>query len=208
MNPGKIIFLNGTSSAGKTTIARALLDVLEEPYVHTGIDQFLGNRSQHLLVYSDGREPAEAEGWLAIFRDDALIEVRIGPVALRLITGMYQAIAAFAAAGNNTIVDDVIYDQRVLAAAVAALHHFPVWFVGLRCPLEVVEQRERQREERRAPGGARFFHARVHAHRLYDLEVDTAAHTPEECARQIKQHLQTGPAPNAFRRLHQQLVEP
>ena len=128
-------------------------------------------------------------------------------MGLRLITGMYQAIGAFAAAGNNAIVDDVIWDRRVLMAVVEALHHLPVWFIGLRCPLAVAEQGERDREERRAPGGGRFFHGRVHAHGLYDLEVDTTAHTPEECARQIRQHVQTGPAPSAFGRLREQLVE-
>ncbi|MEU3504951.1 chloramphenicol phosphotransferase, partial [Streptomyces hundungensis] len=30
MTPGRIIFLNGTSSSGKSSIARELLDVLDE----------------------------------------------------------------------------------------------------------------------------------------------------------------------------------
>jgi chloramphenicol 3-O phosphotransferase len=35
-----IIFLNGTSSSGKTTIARELLDVLDELYFHVPVDAF------------------------------------------------------------------------------------------------------------------------------------------------------------------------
>jgi chloramphenicol 3-O phosphotransferase len=36
-----IILLNGTSSSGKTSIARELLRVLPEPYFFFSIDQFL-----------------------------------------------------------------------------------------------------------------------------------------------------------------------
>jgi chloramphenicol 3-O-phosphotransferase len=39
-----------------------------------------------------------------------------------MFEGMYQAIHAFAAAGDGTIIDDVIFDRPTLAAAVQALH--------------------------------------------------------------------------------------
>ena len=67
MSGGNIILLNGTSSAGKTTIAQAIQEVMEAPYLHTGIDQFLiEHLPRRLLVYSDGVDPPEAEGWLAV----------------------------------------------------------------------------------------------------------------------------------------------
>ena len=37
---GRIILLNGTGSAGKTSIARALQALFEEPYLHLGMDCF------------------------------------------------------------------------------------------------------------------------------------------------------------------------
>ncbi|MEV1042213.1 hypothetical protein AB0J01_37190, partial [Streptomyces sp. NPDC050204] len=36
--PGHVIFLNGTSSAGKTTLARAIQEESDEPYLYWGID--------------------------------------------------------------------------------------------------------------------------------------------------------------------------
>ncbi|GAA3465139.1 hypothetical protein ACFFSW_23780 [Saccharothrix longispora] len=36
--PGRVIFLNGTSSAGKTTLARAIQDTSATPFVHWGVD--------------------------------------------------------------------------------------------------------------------------------------------------------------------------
>jgi len=41
MTLGKIIFLNGASSSGKTSILMALQEMLEEPYLNAGIDKFI-----------------------------------------------------------------------------------------------------------------------------------------------------------------------
>ncbi|MEU3014629.1 phosphotransferase-like protein [Nocardia asteroides] len=40
--PSRVIFLNGTSSAGKTTLARAIQDESEVPFVYWGIDTLFG----------------------------------------------------------------------------------------------------------------------------------------------------------------------
>lgn len=201
MSQGSIILLNGTSSSGKTTIAQALQEVMETPYLHTGIDQFLiENLPKRLIVYSDGIHPATAEGWLTVFRDEVLSEVRIGPIGYEWIAGMYRAIAALAEEGLNIIVDDVIYDQGVLKTAVQILPAQQVFFVGIRCPLEVAEGREQARGSR-AKGGARVFFNLVHAHGIYDLEVDSAIYSPMECAMQIKSGLQAKPTPSAFSQL-------
>jgi chloramphenicol 3-O phosphotransferase len=41
----------------------------------------------------------------------------------------------------------------------------------------------------------------VHAHGIYDLEVDTSVLTAMECAEQINERLLNGPPPNAFQHL-------
>lgn len=38
----KIIYLNGPSSSGKTTLAKALQEKLKEPFLHLGIDKIIG----------------------------------------------------------------------------------------------------------------------------------------------------------------------
>jgi chloramphenicol 3-O phosphotransferase len=43
---GQIIFLNGTSSSGKTSVAVALLKVLEKPYFHMSVDAFNSMRAR------------------------------------------------------------------------------------------------------------------------------------------------------------------
>jgi chloramphenicol 3-O phosphotransferase len=39
--PGKLILLNGASSAGKSSILKELQNTLEEPYLNAGIDKFI-----------------------------------------------------------------------------------------------------------------------------------------------------------------------
>ena len=47
----------------------------------------------------------------------------------------------------------------------------PALFVGIRCPLEVLEQREKERRDRTL-GQAWAQFDLVHAHGMYDLETD------------------------------------
>jgi chloramphenicol 3-O phosphotransferase len=85
----------------------------------------------------------------------------------------------------------------VLQIAVRTLLPFHVLFVGVRCSLEIAEQRERERGDR-IEGLARFQYPLVHSHGTYDFEVDTSTSSPTVCANQIKQFLQDGSAPKAF----------
>ena len=217
MNQGNVVLLNGTSSAGKTSIAEALQEIMDTPYVYTGIDHFPRVHKKVHLV-SDGINPATFDYFLLVYGGGSvrtetvgesgkttyaggpITEVRIGPGGLKLLAGMYRSIAAFAAAGIDVVVDDVIYDQRVLKAAVDALANSLVLFVGLRLPLAEAESRERQRGDR-GPGGAAAWSELVHAHGIYDLELDTSVASPMECAQKIKMALETGHPRRAFHQL-------
>ncbi len=137
MHQGSIVLLNGTSSSGKSSIATAFQEIMEAPYLHTGIDHYLTRLPMKLHIFSDGTFPATAPGFLWVQPDGMSVsEIRLGPVAYRLLGGMYRAVAAFAAAGNDVIVDDVIWDQRVLKSAVEALYLSPVLFVAVRCSFQ------------------------------------------------------------------------
>ncbi len=202
MTQGNIIFLNGTSSSGKTSIAKALQEIMEGYYIHTGIDHFLDAAPDKIHASSDGINPSTAEGflWVRSNGDNRVSELRVGPAALRLWAGMHAAAAALAATGNDVIIDDVIFDSRVLQEAVNTLYLFNVLFVGVRCPFEIAEGREQARGNR-TQGLVQAHYDLVHAHGIYDLEVDTSTLTPMECAKQIKDRLENETPPDALRRL-------
>lgn len=205
MTTGNIVLLNGTSSSGKSTLARALQNLLGQPYFHLDLDIFQQTWPPGFLTYSDGENPASADGLLAVFREEALVEIRIGPAGFRHMDGMFRAVAGWASAGDNLIVDGVIYHPQILGAAVQTLHTFPVLFVGIRCPLDVAEGREQTRGNR-ARGGARTFHDLVHAHGIYDLEVDTSLATPSKCAQIVKAAIDNDHPRTAFQQLARALA--
>jgi chloramphenicol 3-O phosphotransferase len=205
VKPGNIILLNGTSSAGKTTLAKVLQKSMDEPYLHMGNDQFLQpNRPDNMLEYADKTSHTQVDGWLVVLQDGRFVELQIGAIALRWLTGMYRAMAAWSEAGNHLIADVVLHDERILHEATAIFHQLPVWFISVYCPLEISEKRERERTEKRALGGARLFYEGVYQNRIFDLMVDTSKSSSEECAQQIKQYMKSDNSPNAFLQLHQQ----
>jgi chloramphenicol 3-O phosphotransferase len=197
--PGKIIILNGTSSSGKTSLVTALQTLLEEPHLDAGIDKFLWMLPKRYL-----NEPAY---WREVFAyhwpdgggPEGLV-IETGPRGHRLISGMHHAIAMLARTGNNVIADHVLLEPAWVQECAGLFAELPALFVGIHCPLEVVEQRERARGNRTL-GQARAQFYRVHRHGLYDFEVDTSKNEPQACALAIKQWLESAPSPTAFKQL-------
>jgi chloramphenicol 3-O phosphotransferase len=175
-NTGKVIFLNGASSSGKTTIARELQK--EAPYLNLSVDAFL-----HQLPSS--------------FLEDDTAFARALP---RLLAGFNSSSAAVARAGNDIIVDTVLQEPSWLAPCVLAYEGLEVLFVGVRCAPAVLESREKSRGDRRE-GMARYQHDRVHSHGEYDIEVDTSAMPLSECVSRIVKYGQSGIRPSAFNKL-------
>lgn len=197
---GQIIVLNGTSSAGKSEIARALQEILPGYPIHTGIDHIHERAPGRIHRDTTDADPQAFDGFLWIFtKERSLVtEMRLGSAARRLWAGMHAAAVAMASAGNDVIVDDLLFDAAVREEAVATLTDFDPLFVGVRCPIEVAEARERDRD--RTAGLARAL-AGVHDGCVYDIEVDTSVLSPVECASRIQRRLRAGP-PTAMREMH------
>jgi chloramphenicol 3-O phosphotransferase len=174
---GLIVFLNGTSSSGKSSIARELLTILDEPYFHLPVDAFHAMRTSREF-------PAE----------------RLPAILKRTWMGFHRAVAGMAAAGNNVVVDHLFSEPWRLDDCLDLFCPEDVVLVGVRCPLPELERREQARGDR-PPGLAARQIDQVHAHGVYDIECDTSVASPLDCARQIKDFLPHRPAPTAFQRL-------
>lgn len=189
----QVIYLNGTSSAGKSSIARALRDKLHDLYLHVQLDVFLQMVPPHGWEREGGAvmTPSQQEHGL---------QVEFGPLCQALFSGFHRSLAALASAGNNLIVDDVLIERRWLREAIEALAPHEVCFVGVCCPVDIVEARERVRGDR-IVGTARGQYEHVHAHGIYDVTVDTSILTSEACAGRILEAQQQLLHPSAFERL-------
>ena len=90
--------------------------------------------------------------------------------------------------GNHLIVDEIIIRSEWVADYRALLAAQEVLWVGVRCPLDVLEARERERAGRGA-GHAREHFDLVHVHCRYEIEVDSGALSPYQCAKRIVDYL-------------------
>lgn len=173
---GRIILLNGTSSAGKSSIGHALQLLLSEPHLLFEIDTFIAALPPH--VY--GKET----GWMFVPADDGSLRGHVGVDAAPIFAAMYYAMAALAHGGVNVIFVDVCLGDDAITHLLDAWRDIDVVMVGVRCPVAVLEARERARGNR-AIGIARGMREIAHAGMLYDIEVDTSTLSPEECAAAI-----------------------
>lgn len=174
---GLIVFLNGTSSSGKSSIAGELLGILDETCFHMPVDAFHAMRSRRNV------SPGELPQMLR-----------------RTWAGYHRAVAGMAAGGNNVVVDHVLSEPWRLRDCLELFPPRDVVLVGVHCSLPELERRERERGDRPAGLAARQF-GLVHAHGVYDVECDTTTASAAECARRIRDFLPRRPFPTAFERL-------
>jgi chloramphenicol 3-O phosphotransferase len=174
--PGRVVLLHGTSSSGKTTVARAVQKLADEPWTRLGIDTFWNAIDERWMEHG----PRAADGFA--WADDATIVP--GPVGQRFAAGMRAALGAFARTGNDVLVDDVFIDPAWLEGWRSELDGIELLLVGVMAPPHVLEERERARGNR-IVGEARAQVDLIHRGVEYDLTVDTSLQSPEECARSI-----------------------
>ena len=202
MIPGTLIFLNGTSSAGKTTLAHQLQATLAEPWQHIALDQFRDGLPARYrgLNAPPGTTGEKGLNVVPVHRDDlACTEIRFGDYGKQLLRGMRRAIAEVAHCGNNVIIDDIILEAAFLDDYLEVMQGLSLYFIGVRCPIEVINQREAARLGR-FPGTAEGHFNICHAHNCYDLEVNTAEMMPQDCAHAVIKRIEAGP-PAAFDKL-------
>ena len=157
-----VILLNGTSSAGKSSTARALQRRAGIPLYHVSLDTFTD-----MFLWDAITDPAERRRCHTIGVDN-----------------FHRALALFAAGTYGLVIDHLILGAEWDKATREALKGRRVHFIGVHCPLPVLLARERARPDRK-PGMAEGQLARVHGNQNYDFEVDTSLATPEECADRI-----------------------
>ena len=177
---GKIILLNGTSSAGKSTLCKALKNALGEPFWYIASDQFI-------------------EVGMAPTRKDKGGEFDWNDLRPNFFAGFHRVLPAFAGAGNNLIVEHIVELESWLDDLLRLFHGFDVFFVGVHCPLEELERRERERGDRQM-GEARY-HMKTHDYCQYDFEVDSREPAVDNAKRIIGAwHGRTNPS--AFERMY------
>jgi chloramphenicol 3-O phosphotransferase len=127
-----IILLNGTSSAGKTSLARALQQQLPGLWLRIGID--------HFLEMTPRKFHGVAEGVQLVTLPDGTVPVRLGPWGHMVLASFHRAVRAVSTAQVHVIVDDVLFERVLLDGWLSTLVDREVFFVAVRCELGELER--------------------------------------------------------------------
>jgi chloramphenicol 3-O phosphotransferase len=202
--PGRIVVLNGAPRSGKSSIATAVQDSFDEPWMNLGVDMFARSvtptRYRPGIGLRPGGERPDVEKLVPVF-----------------YAAMYESVVAHSRLGLNVVVDVGHHDAystplRVLSRVAEQLDGLPAFLVGVQCPTEVIMERRdagqpggegnysTSTEGGGVPEAVLRWQREVHIPGIYDLEVDTSVLSPAQSADAIRRRLEDGP-PTAFRRI-------
>ncbi|MCL2299933.1 MAG: chloramphenicol phosphotransferase CPT family protein [Firmicutes bacterium] len=158
MKKSRIIFLEGVSSSGKTTLAKALQARLPSPFFWLAGD----------TIWTMAPEKFK--------HDPEVIFPKIDAATI-------NTIKLFSKLGIDVIVDmvPVIKSNKKFAKM---LRGCPTLYVNVTCPVEELRRREQARGDRQIGLGESQL-AGLSPPGFYDIIVDTHSHSSEECADQI-----------------------
>ncbi len=185
VQPGTVIILNGPSVAGKSSLQKAIQRLAPVPYLNVGIDNFFNDLfpDEHgkLGVKTDADFGKDLR-WVTV--ENNLVYLHVGPAGQKIVHGMNKAIAAYAQAGNNLVVDYIMYEQSWLQDLLHQLEGCPVYLIGVTVPLDILQARERARST--SPiGHAGSHYDTVHVGNVYDMWIDNSDGTADQGAMKI-----------------------
>ena len=164
MNKGQIIFLNGVTSSGKTSIVDAL---------QAREDRFFYVVANDLFEQTIGERYLREDYWKHLSK---------------VILLMYHTAKLFSDMGENVIIDGILVERLEIAPHYDQLKGIlsdnPLHIVHVSCPIELCEERNLLRQDRSTNQSVEQL-ALMAGDIAYSLTVETDRHTPDECADQI-----------------------
>ncbi|HJM75358.1 MAG TPA: chloramphenicol phosphotransferase [Dehalococcoidia bacterium] len=187
--PGQIVILNCVPRSGESSIALVIQETFDGVWMNLGVDSFVRHVTPELHRPGIGLRPGGENP-------------DIEPTVVALYAAMHESIAAHSRIGLNVVVDVGHHDgysqpRGILVDCARRLADLPALFVGVRCPIEVIMARRnvgqpgreggyvRGTDDDPVPAPVRRWQEAVHDPGIYDLEVDTAVLSPQQCAEMI-----------------------
>ena len=164
MEKGRIIFLNGVTSAGKTSIVEALQEREDVFFYVVANDLF-----QEMI----GERYLQQNYWK--YLSDVIIM-------------MYHTAKLYSDMGKNVLIDGILVERDEIKPhyrqLLEILQENPLDIVEVYCPLEVCRERNIARGDRYETQSEEQ-HSLMAKDIAYGLRVDTSLHSPSQCAEQI-----------------------
>ncbi len=168
MEKGKIIFLNGVTSSGKTSI-------VEEMQAQK--DRFLYVVANDLFQEMVGDEYLKEDYWK--YLSDIIIM-------------MYRTARMFSDYGKDIIIDGIIVERLEISPHYEKIKEifdgYPLEIIEVYCPLEICRKRNIDRGDRYETQSEEQASMMTKDIR-YSFRVDTSVHSSKECADMILEHI-------------------
>lgn len=193
-----IIFLNGASSSGKSSIGRALQIIANtENFLLLGIDTFI----KMMPFGSLGFDHFSKEGFFFEYEKNTKlprIKITTGEFGDKIVKGSAKTCEILANDGFNLIVDEVLLELKSAKYYVEALKKHRVYFVKVFCELKILQEREMMRGDRAWGLAHEQFYSLHRPEFQYDFEVNSSRATPFEIAEQILTLIKKNSQPIGF----------
>ncbi len=193
---GKVILLNGCSSAGKTTLALELQNISDEPFQHIALDHFRDGLPPSLRGLNSPTGDPGSRGLNVvpeIQNGKRVTSIKFGDYGEEVLKVMRRAVSQLASAGCSVVVDDILFKKEYLLDYAKVLEPSSSWLVAVRCNLKTVRDREAKRAGR-FPGTADSHFDSIHDHGVpYDMEVDTSMKSATNLAQEIIDGMKISP---------------
>jgi len=199
-DPRPVAFLLiGASSAGKTTLSKAVIDNCypEKIFLSAGIDDIF-------RALGDETVPLRRDYWVdgeinyqhgVDEHGKPTVAISLGDLGEKLMCLTYDRACKFLDAGFNVVIDDVLLSDHVFEYALCRLKNYRVFVVGVYAPLEVREDRERERKNRFV-GHTRSQEARAYTYKgvnllkkhQFDIVVNTSQEDVYHAVKRLQMH--------------------
>ena len=187
-----IVFLNGASCSGKTSLVRALQARWPGLLLHWSLDHAI---SQMPIHYTGANAPTQ-EGFPLCeisATQGAYTRVDVGPLGKRLSAIGAGYVKNLADAGFDVVVDYVLVDSSLWRPFEPLRVQGDFVFAGIFCDEELLERRNEQRSDR-AQKLAVAQQRSIHGPSIrsnYDIELDSSDRTADELSVDLIDYIRT-----------------
>jgi len=161
---GRIVFLNGVTSSGKTSIVDAIQSRAEPFFYVVANDLF-----EQMI-------------------GDAYLQEDYWKYLSDVIVMMYRTARLFSDYGKNVLIDGILVERPELKPHYEKVKEifkgYPLDIVEVYCPLEICRQRNIERGDR-TEDQSDWQNKMMAEHIQYSCSVNTNLNTPDECADMI-----------------------
>lgn len=182
-----IIVINGTSSVGKSSIAKEIHLMTKRPFVTFCMDGFfsmLNPRFDGLGV--DHLRNRDGDFKLGFYTSDISqgYRIEVGELGQKLDFAMAQCVAVCANRGLNLVVPTVISSKELFHHYKFSFQKFESFFVYVDCDRDEIKRRETSRDDR-LKGTSLDLLDRFETKNDHDLIIDSTTKSPKELAIEI-----------------------